>query len=143
MIDLVVENDIVNVIIESVSWGTIHHGVLAHESRDTIVTDDKLHGLVIKSVLTVTVPVLMSALLSGDRLASSRQQRNEALSILSRAASFRGISGNEELSVPTHLSRLSEVRHQWGYLGLRLGGLVDFLELSLELCSRNCLPLTS
>jgi hypothetical protein len=65
-VNLVMEDLVIEVIVETVGGGTIHHRVLTHESCGAILIDDELEGLVEEAVLTVSVPVLVRTLLEGN-----------------------------------------------------------------------------
>ena len=67
-VDLVTENEVINVIVQAVSGGSVHHRVLAHEAGGSIVVDDELKRLVKPAVLAIAVPVLMSALFKSYRV---------------------------------------------------------------------------
>jgi hypothetical protein len=61
-VELVVEDAHVDVVVETVSGSTVHHTVLAVETRSTVLVDDELQRLVEPAVAAITVPVLARAL---------------------------------------------------------------------------------
>ena len=62
-VELVVEDDHVYVVVQSVRRRTVHHAVLAHEAGSAVVVDNELERLVEPSVAAVAMPVLMRSLM--------------------------------------------------------------------------------
>lgn len=65
-VELVAENKGHGVVVEAVRGCAVHHAVLADEARGAIVVDNKLHRFVIPAILTVAMPILVSAFLERD-----------------------------------------------------------------------------
>jgi hypothetical protein len=130
-LDLVVEDDVVDVVVEAVGLGAVHHGVLAHEARRAVLVDDELQRLVVEAVLTVAVPVLVGALLAGDwGLLVEADDEGRGLDLAEQV----GVSGGHELVAEDGplVAVLRGQRADGGGLDVA-GGVDDGLELGLEL----------
>lgn len=138
-VELVVEDDVVDIVVQAVGWGTVHHAVLAHEAGGSVVVDDELYGFVEPAVLAITVPVLVRALLEGNGggIVKADDERGR-LNGLQRL-SVGGVGLEEDLAgVGPDVAVLGgESTDGWD----GLGDLVDATELSLELSSVELLAI--
>ena len=133
-VNLVVEDQVVDKVINPVGRGTVHHGVFTHEAGGTVVVDDELQRLVVPTVGTISVPVLVRALLEshGGRIVEADNE-GRRLNRLNRG-SVAGVGIEEDLAgIGPNISVLRRQRADGGDGARRQ--LVNPVELLLKLRS--------
>lgn len=138
---LLVQDLVADIVVEAKSGGAVHHGVLAHETGGAVLVDDELHGNVIPAVLAVAVPVLVRALLEGDRRGIVKADgEGRGLDVLKRLRVLRRRVKENLAGVGPGVAVLrSESTDGRGLL--RVGEFVDALELLLELAGGELLTI--
>ena len=133
-VELVGEDEHVNVIVQTMSRGAIHHGMFADEARSAIIVDDELYGFVEESVLAVAMPVLMGSFFERDwgRIVKTYDERRGLDCFKGR--SIGGMSGQEVFAcrVPEISILGSEGTNR---RGTALCECINAAKLLLQLCS--------
>lgn len=125
------EDLLVGEVVEAVGGGAVHHRVLAHEARGAVVVDDELERLVEPAVGAVAVPVLVGAFLERDRggVVEADDERGGFDGV-----DRRGVCGGGSAQLGVYVGPdVAVLRGQGADRGRALGGVVDALELELEL----------
>lgn len=141
VVESIAEDELVDVVVETVSRGTVHHGVLAEESGCAVLVDDEIEWLVIPAVGAISVPVDMGTLLKGDgRCIVETDEERGALDglqglLIGRAGSQEFLPG----SSPEVAVGGSQGPYGWNSLSLLDDGFELFLELGgVELLAIDC-----